>query len=91
MKKITKKNIEDILALTPMQEGILFHYLKRPGSGTYFEQLSLAISGEIELESLDQVFEKPDWIGKEVTADSRYYNANLVNNPYSNWKDGEVS
>lgn len=41
---------------------------------------------EIELEDLNQVFEKPDWIGKEVTSDSRYYNANLVNNPYSNWK-----
>ncbi len=42
---------------------------------------------EIELESLDQSFERPEWIGKEVTDDSRYYNANLVNNPYSNWKD----
>lgn len=40
---------------------------------------------EIELESVNQLFEKPDWIGKEVTDDSRYYNANLVNNPYSNW------
>lgn len=42
---------------------------------------------EIELESVDQPFETPDWIGKEVTDDSRYYNANLVNNPYSNWKE----
>lgn len=42
---------------------------------------------EIELESLDQTFDKPDWIGREVTDDSRYYNANLVNNPFSNWKD----
>ena len=45
------------------------------------------IFAEIELESIDQVFDIPEWIGKEVTGDVRYYNANLVNNPYSSWKD----
>ncbi|NIM83445.1 MAG: hypothetical protein GTO20_32040 [Candidatus Aminicenantes bacterium] len=45
-----KKNIQDILGLTPMQEGILSHYLKDPGSNHYFEQLSLKISGEINFE-----------------------------------------
>lgn len=43
---------------------------------------------EIELEEEDQAFEKPPWIGREVTGDARYYNANLVKNPYSRWKDG---
>ena len=38
---------------------------------------------EIELDEEDQEFEKPPWIGREVTGDSRYYNANLVNNPFS--------
>lgn len=42
---------------------------------------------EIELESVNQHFDIPKWIGKEVTEDARYYNANLVSNPYSNWKD----
>lgn len=41
---------------------------------------------EIELETYGQEFTKPSWIGKEVTDDARYYNANLVTNPYSNWK-----
>jgi len=41
---------------------------------------------EIELESADQEFLRPDWIGEEVTDDPRYYNANLVKNPYRNWK-----
>lgn len=41
---------------------------------------------EIELEEEDQEFEKPPWIGREVTGDGRYYNANLVKNPYSRWK-----
>jgi amino acid adenylation domain-containing protein len=54
IKKPDKKNLEDILALTPMQEGILFHYLKVPNSDQYVEQLSLEISGEID----DKIFEK---------------------------------
>ncbi len=38
------------------------------------------VLAEIELESEDQVFEKPDWAGKEVTGDYRYYNAWLAEN-----------
>ena len=41
-------NIEDVLGLTPMQEGLLFHYLESPDSNYYFEQLSLEISGVID-------------------------------------------
>ena len=43
------------------------------------------IFAEIELKYEGQTFSKPLWIGKEVTGDLRYYNANLVNNPYRNW------
>lgn len=43
------------------------------------------IVAEIELKSEDESFEKPDWAGKEVTEDARYYNANLVLNPYLDW------
>lgn len=45
------------------------------------------VFAEIELEAVGQVFEKPDWIGKEVTSDGRYYNSNLVANPYKDWKE----
>ncbi|MGD2093347.1 MAG: condensation domain-containing protein, partial [Candidatus Aminicenantes bacterium] len=48
LKKLDSKNIRDIFALTPMQEGMLFQYLKDPGIEVYFEQLSLVISGEID-------------------------------------------
>lgn len=44
------------------------------------------IVAEIELKSEDETFEKPHWLGKEVTNDERYYNAYLSNNPFKNWK-----
>lgn len=44
------------------------------------------IMAEIELDSEDGLFEKPAWVGEEVTADERYYNAYLSQNPYKNWK-----
>ncbi|MGE5340425.1 MAG: amino acid adenylation domain-containing protein [Candidatus Omnitrophota bacterium] len=54
MKKLDKKNIQKILALTPMQEGMLFHYLKTPQGKFYFEQFSLKMSGQIKI----RLFEK---------------------------------
>lgn len=45
------------------------------------------ILAEIELESPDQPFMKPGWVGKEVTHDRKYYNANIYLNPYKYWKD----
>jgi len=43
------------------------------------------VVAEIELASEAQRFELPPWVGDEVTDDPRYYNANLVKNPYSEW------
>ena len=43
------------------------------------------IVAEVELTSEDQVFDKPVWLGKEVTGDARYYNANLFKNPFTHW------
>lgn len=44
------------------------------------------VVAEIELKSEEEAFEKPAWLGKEVTNDERYYNAYLSNHPYKNWK-----
>lgn len=43
------------------------------------------IIAEVELQSENELFEKPDWLGSEVTGDKRYYNAFLSNNPYTLW------
>jgi len=45
------------------------------------------IIAEVELESEDQAFDTPDWIGQEVSDDPRYFNANLIANPYKNWSE----
>jgi adenylate cyclase len=51
----------------------------------FFGENDGLIVAEIELESEDQMFTKPEWVGAEVTGDPRYYNANLIANPYKNW------
>jgi CYTH domain-containing protein len=43
------------------------------------------VVAELELDAEDQPYAKPDWLGREVTDDPRYYNANLATNPYRNW------
>jgi CYTH domain-containing protein len=43
------------------------------------------IVAEVELDSADQEFTLPRWIGDEVTDDPRYFNANLIAHPYSEW------
>ena len=43
------------------------------------------VVAELELERADAVFERPSWLGAEVTQDARYYNVNLVRAPHSTW------
>ena len=43
------------------------------------------IVAEIEVPSEDTSFEKPDWLGEEVSSDPRYFNSNLVSHPYTTW------
>ena len=50
----------------------------------YGENEGLLVA-EIELSDEAEVFEKPEWIGKEVTEDPRYYNVNLIKHPFKDW------
>ena len=50
----------------------------------YGENEGLVIA-EVELSSPDEPFEKPDFIGQEVTGDARYYNAQLMRHPFCRW------
>lgn len=60
-------------------------------SGKYFEvdefygENEGLVMAEIELDSPDEPFERPEWLGEEVTGDKRYYNSYLLRNPYRLW------
>lgn len=43
------------------------------------------VIAEIELDKIGQKFNKPNWVGENVTFDPKYKNANLVKNPFKNW------
>jgi adenylate cyclase len=44
------------------------------------------ILAEVELTQENQIIQLPDWVGKEVSDDPKYYNVNLVKYPYSEWR-----
>jgi len=44
------------------------------------------VVAEVELEDEDEKVELPSWIKQEVTSDIKYYNNQLIKNPYKNWK-----
>ena len=86
--------VEDVRSLLELCEpGVIdkTRYLVKAGPHTfevdefYGENEGLTLA-EIELGSENEAFEKPSWLGAEVTGDTRYYNSMLMKNPYKNWK-----
>jgi non-ribosomal peptide synthetase component F len=55
-KKFNKKSIVDIIALTPMQQGMFFHYLEFPESSRYSEQLGLSLTGVIDPTAIEEAW-----------------------------------
>jgi polyketide synthase PksJ len=53
---LNKRDIQDIIRLTSVQEGMLFHYLKNPGSDYYFEQLCLEILGHLDINAFEKAW-----------------------------------
>ena len=51
----------------------------------FFGENNGLVFAEVELTSEDQSIKKPEWIGEEVTGDPKYFNSNLIKNPYKNW------
>ena len=44
---------------------------------------------EVELSRVDEEYERPEWLGREVTGERRFYNSHLIEHPYSEWSDEE--
>lgn len=67
-------------------------YLVKSGNHTFevdefYEANEGLVLAEVELENEDEPYEKPDFIGKEVTGDRRFYNSFLTKMPYTLWRD----
>ncbi|MBV8635866.1 MAG: CYTH domain-containing protein [Burkholderiaceae bacterium] len=87
---IPKADAEELLALCPRplieksryriaHAGMLWEV------DEFFGDNAGLVVAEIELQSEDQAFDKPHWVGAEVTQDARYYNSNLLRHPYKDW------
>lgn len=89
-KKIPVEEAEKLLLLC--EKGIIdkTRFEVKVGQHTYeidefYGENQGLLMAEIELKSETENFQKPNWLGKEVTADKRYYNSYLSSNPFKNW------
>jgi len=86
-------SLQEATALLPLcEEGIVdkIRHNIRIGNHIYevdefFGDNQGLVVAEIELKSEEESFEKPSWLGKEVTGDIKYYNSQLGKNPFSMW------
>ncbi|MBK8953202.1 MAG: CYTH domain-containing protein [Chitinophagaceae bacterium] len=89
-KEIPVSEVEDLLKIC--EPGVIdkTRYEVKLGNHTfevdefYGENQGLVVA-EVELENETDHFEKPSWLGVEVTGDVKYYNSMLMKNPYTKW------
>ena len=91
-KEISREEAEALLKLC--EPGVIskVRFLVKAGQHTFeidefFEDNQGLLLAEIELQSATEDFNKPDWLGEEVTGDPRYYNSQLSKNPFKTWND----
>lgn len=51
----------------------------------FFGENEGLLLAEVELQSESEFFEKPNWLGNEVTQDQRYYNSYISKHPFTSW------
>lgn len=89
-KEIPVAEVEELLAIC--EPGVIdkTRFLVKAGPHTfevdefYGENEGLTVA-EIELSAEDESFEKPEWLGEEVTGDVKYYNSMLMKKPFKSW------
>ena len=89
-KEIDTVDVENLLKIC--EPGVIdkSRHLVEAGNHTYevdefYADNQGLIVAEVELSSEDEAFDKPDWLGEEVTGDVKYYNSMLMKNPYMKW------
>lgn len=55
----------------------------------FYGQNEGLIIAEVELDDVTEEFHRPEWLGREVTGERRFYNSHLRSHPYSEWSDEE--
>ncbi len=89
-KEIPVSEVEQLLSIC--EPGVIdkTRYLVKSGEHTfevdefYGENEGLVVA-EIELASEGEAFTKPEWLGAEVTGETKYYNSMLMKNPFKSW------
>lgn len=87
------KDATELLNMIGEENTIIKNRTKIPYKGKiwevdeFFGKNRGLVVAEIELESEEESFEKPDWVGKDISEDPRYYNVSLMLHPYSEWED----
>ena len=89
-KEICKKEADEIIMLCAADTIEKIRYvLEFDGNKFEVDEFQNKNNGlviaEIELSSKNQLFKKPEWIGKEVTGIKKYYNSQLAQKPFSKW------
>ena len=90
-REITKEDALQLLELCEDVKIDKIRYLVRVENHTFEvdefckENEGLVIA-EVELDSTDEDFLKPDWLGKEVTGQPKYYNSQLSIQPFNSWE-----
>ncbi len=89
-KEISVKDAEELLEIC--EPGVIekIRYIVQNGKHDYevdefFGENEGLIIAEVELASEDEAFNKPAWLGEEVTGYTRYYNSMLMKKPYRSW------
>lgn len=90
-KEITLSEAENLMKLC--EPGMIdkTRYLVKSGKhifevDEFYGENEGLVMAEVELAYEDEPYEKPSFIGKEVTGDRRYYNSQLKEHPYTTWK-----
>ena len=93
-KEITLDEAQHLLQLC--QGGVIDkrRYLVKSGNHTFevdefYGDNEGLVMAEVELNAEDEAFDRPAFLGREVTGDRRYYNSQLLQNPYSRWEEQE--
>lgn len=89
-KEIPTTEVEELLKIC--EPGVIdkTRFLVPSGNHTfevdefYGDNQGLVVA-EVELSAEDEAFQKPEWLGQEVTGDVKYFNSMLMKNPYKNW------